>query len=187
MKKILNPLSAIFLFTLCGCHLPALPVVVFNPTNGVVVIPTNFVAANLAGVTVSNIFSGTASNLTGNALLQVTNAARSLIPNTATNISGEATNQVVVLVQNTLPNNAVFGGVPLTNGYVVDAKITGSLLFNSGLTDLTGPLYSDSSPVYSSPGQPLYSPFQWLRVSVTDGYTTNTGFIPIYINSIAAP
>ena len=79
-KSILNPLSAILALVLCGCaafppRASGYPAVLFNPTNGVIIIPTNFVTANLSSVPVTNNFSGTATNLAGNALIQATNIA----------------------------------------------------------------------------------------------------------------
>jgi hypothetical protein len=90
MKSILHRLSAILVLTALGCaRLHAWPAVVFNPTNGVIMIPTNFVAANLSSAQATNNFSGT-----------VTNIASSII-------TGGSYSNVVVLQQG-LPFDGVY-------------------------------------------------------------------------------
>ena len=89
MKTLLVLISALTF----GCaRLHAWPAVLFNPTNGVVMLPTNFVAANLSSGPVTNNFSGTATNLTGNATNQVQALINASVPTNINNAVGTNVN-----------------------------------------------------------------------------------------------
>lgn len=123
-KNILLLLVLVLVLAANSCS--AWPVVVFNPTNGVVLIPTNFVAANLAGVSVTNTFNGTATNLSGNALVQVTNTALALRLTTATNISGGALTQVTNIAQSLSGSGTSGFTGTVTNVAMVPGVVTNS-------------------------------------------------------------
>lgn len=140
-KSFLNLLAiGLVLFTLGCARLHAWPAVVFNPTNGVILIPTNFVAANLAGVAVSA--AGTATNLTGNATNQVLALIASNPPSLAPGTS--ITNATLAgTINSNLPTvigsvNGTLGTSPVTISGGLYDNVTIQSGINGGRLTLNG-------------------------------------------------
>ena len=177
MKTLLILLSALTF----GCaRLHAWPAVIFNPSNGVVMLPTNFVAANLSSVPVTNNFSGTATNLTGNALVQVTNITSSLIPTTATNLSGaalsQATNISLAVAQNVAATNQPSTVTNISGGALVQVTNIARSLIPATATNLSGAALTQVTNIAASLTATNYN-----ASSMTNGNAStlfSTGIIP---------
>ncbi len=104
---------------------PAWPTVLFNPTNGTVVLPTNFAAANLSG----GGSSGTATNLAGAATNQVLSLiASNAVSQTAwyqfTNSALTDSIRSIVVGLNVLTNGQK--NTSLENGLITTANLAGA-------------------------------------------------------------
>jgi hypothetical protein len=174
MKTLLVLISALTF----GCaRLHAWPAVVFNPTNGVIMLPTNFVAANLSSVPVTNNFSGTATNLAGNALVQVTNISLTLAQGVA------ATNQ---------PTTSTFCGI-VTNLASVPFVVTAVAVTNSTTNFLTvsgpfsgaGNFYASGGLFYGTNGYNFYYSGGIWTIYSSSGYANRFDTNPIgYYNDL---